>query len=335
LAYFLKQLYRPGAIVWQGKRWNSLAELAEKMMNTAVPEGYAEILKNKLVTHWLDNTPGIQCDEQTRELVAKIEKTSQEYPCLACYWFGFAFANKRIWHSFVTGKEEQEVASVELLLKLFFGHSATSLFYVPLKSSDGYKPDLDSNGYNQLMSLELGAKFYGVLCSFGYDQRILEAFHMASEYDEYTKMLMLLELLDTICESEGGDPGDLQNFNLYFGPLGIATYVYEIQKAKHIYQAITPVGEGIIQSLETAELPSPGNVAQTRQKMQELIDAVQQLQSHLQNNPFLAQVGIMGTDIVCTNLQGYFLWRVVGRLAPLGMHERYMLADTRLDEGDK
>jgi len=43
----------------------------------------------------------------------------------------------------------------------------------------------------------------------------------------------------------------------------------------------------------------------------------------------------MGTDIVCTNLQGYFLWRVVGRLAPLGMHERYMLADTRLDEGDK
>ena len=301
LARFLKALYLPGGIVWRGYRWGSLAELAEKMMQTNQPKSYGEILQKRMISHWLENTTGIIRAQDSVDLVHKIEDVSQTYPEIACYWFGFAFAELKKLD--VCGDTINDIAM--LFDKAF---SSAKKFYC----EDGV--------YSQLMDSTTGAKLYGFLCSYGHCDKIEKTLKESASNSEHDKYQLILAMLEVIGQEERIDMDLFEQFYLNYGPLATASYIYKIQKAEQIYKGLNSVGEDIVRSLESVTLPEACPIEECRAKMQQLLELTTKLEQQLQNNPFLTEAGVYGNSAVaCTDLRGYFAYSLMGRNIPMGL----------------
>ena len=204
LAYYLKELYAPGPIVWKGYTFNSLSELAGRMTQTKTPDNYAELLQKRIISHWLKNTEGIRVPEETLNLTEEIEALSDKFPEIACYWFGFSFAESKTLQ--ICGAE---ITDMQGLIAAMF--RSPYAFYC-----DG--------GYEQLMDQKTGGALYGFLYSLGMRKLAEESWRSARDCDTYHRCCLLLDMLDAMAEKAGSSPTKLRSFFHRYGPVGIGTF---------------------------------------------------------------------------------------------------------------
>ncbi len=303
LAVFLKSLFAPGPIVWRGYTFVSLQALAERMRATKTPAAYGEILQKHCVSHWLANTEGIESDEKTAELVNVMEAASLQEPELACYWFGNSFSPRREMQ--LNG---QTVATIGDLLR--------ALFKVP---RDFYL----KGGFEQLMDRAGGAKLYGFLYSFGYQEIVDAQWRQAVQCDEFNKLCVLLGMLDTIAVKAKEDPAPLRRFFLQYGPMGIATYTKRLidRSGDPVYQGLDADGKQAISQIAAFQPASGESVEELFRVYTPLLELVNRFKVLLLDNPYCVSTGVYeDTGVLCTNLVGCFAFQIFGRTAPLGFH---------------
>lgn len=301
LSVFLKKLFPPGPIVWRGYTFESLSALASGMVVAQNPSGYVEILNNRCISHWLDNTEGITVPPETRALVGEIEGTAATLKDIACYWFGNAFAPERKLS--VCGQTVSDVAG---LVSALFASPKT--FY-----RDG--------GCNMLCALGDANAFVGFLYSLGYRKVVEETVKAIHGRDAFGMAVIMFGMLDAIAEKEGVNTDALREFFVTFGPLGIATYTQKLvkQSAPKVYTALDSEGANILSKISAFKARENGNLQVIYTAHLPLIELVDTLQRHLTDNPHLVLAGVYDQKgVLCRNLLGCFAFSIFERQAPLG-----------------
>lgn len=301
LSLFLKRLYKPGPIVWKGHTFRSLQELANKMVVTRTPEGYAELLEQNCISGWLAETTGIKVEKDTVDLVNRIEAVAAESPVLACYWFGNSFAQER--SVTVCGRT---VNSMQDLIDAMFRDPAS--FY-------------EGDGYSMLMDRDKGVALYGFLYSFGFQDQIEAAWKEAKHADEFNRACILFSMMDILAEKAGADPSRIREFFCKYGPVGPAITTKELvdREDRGVYEGLDAGGKQILEEIKNFSAASNGDVDELFRAYTPLVSMVQSLEKQLNGNPFNISSGLYeNTGVLCRNLAGCFAFEIFGRLAPLG-----------------
>ena len=302
LAVFLKDLYAPGPIVWKGYTFKSLEELGEKMIVTKTPEVYAEILQEECISHWLENTEGINADEETIKLVSQIEKHSRLEPSAACYWFGNCFAQHK--RTSVCGRVVNDVGS---FIRVLFNSPEDFYF---------------NDGLSKFLDAKKGADLYGFLYSFGFKDLAAETTRNFGNIDEFEKTCYVISMLDTVADkSEGADVSIVRNFFVKYGPIGATIYAQQLaqQSDNPIYQALDNEGKNILNQIISFKIPNVTSVSELFNAYVPLMKHIETMRVSLTDNPFLVSSGAYeNKGVVCTNLAGSFAFDFLGRKAPLG-----------------
>lgn len=301
LAVFLKSLFAPGPIVWKGYTFNSLNELANKMVATKTPEAYGEILQKQCISHWLSNTAGIKVDDETKKLVDEIEALSVNEPELACYWFGNSFASKKYVKIC-----DHEVSTLSELTEALFS-----------SPSDFYQKD----GLQKLENKLEGADLYGFLYSFGYRSLIDKSWEELRRMDEFNKVSVLFTMLDNIMTQSSTDAAKVRDFFMQFGPIGIATYTKQLlaEMGDKVYKALDVDGKQTLSKISEFFGPVCGTVEELFRGYNPLVEHVERLSKNIMDNPFCVMTGVYeNKGVICTDLMGCFAFKIFGRIAPLG-----------------
>lgn len=298
LSIFLKALNPSGPIVWKGYTFKSLGILGSKMTKTKNPRGYSELLQNNCISHWINNTEGIKVNEKTLKIINSIEKLSITEPEVACYWFGNSFAPKRMLKIC-----NRTVTSISELIE--------SMFCSP---SDFYMTD----GYQKLMSRIHGADLYGFLYSFGYRKIVQKEWEHANSCDTFSKVVVLMSMLDVISEKAGVDAEPIRKFFVNYGPIGMVVYTKKLVENK-IYKALDSEGKQILNRICNYNVELIGSIDELYREYIPLIESVDKLYQNLIDNPHLIFAGAYeNRGVICTNLIGCFAYRIFDRMAPLG-----------------
>ncbi|MBR5093467.1 MAG: protein kinase, partial [Oscillospiraceae bacterium] len=301
LAIFLKTLYAPGPLVWNGATYKSLAELAGAMLSTASPRTMSEILQKRLVSHWLRETEGIQADRGTVALVDEIESVATDYPELSCFWFGNSFSGRRSVR--ICGREAKDMKG---LLHVMFSEPA---------------PFYTKDGWAQLTDRKQGGRLYGFLYSLGYRQLADETFREADGCDEFNKLCLLLVMMDSIAVREKADPAVLRGFFRESGPMGIATCTKRLAEMPNsaVYLGLDPEGKKLLAKVRDFRLPENGPLDRQYRELIPLLEQVDKMHEKLIDDPFCISSGVFEPrGILCKDLSGCFAFQIFDRLAPLG-----------------
>lgn len=300
LSIFLKTLFAPGHIVWKGQNYMGLGELGEKMLSSANPASYGELLKEHVVSHWLANTEGITVDEKTKQLVDDIEAVSISEPEIACYWFGNSFAQERKLS--ICGKTVSDIPGL-----------INAMFSSPL---DFYQGD----ALRKMLDRKAGADFYGFLYGLGYKDAVNSTWGHLSRTDMFNKASLLMSMMDNIAVKAGADPTIIRSFFLKYGPVGMATYTKQlVEKRNEVYSPLDADGKQAITAIINFQGPASGTVEELFRAYTPLVDSVDKLRRLLTDNPFCIVTGVYETrGVICRNLVGCFGFKVYDRLAPLG-----------------
>lgn len=300
LAVFLKSLFAPGHIVWNGYSFSSLQELGNKMVVAKTPAAYGEILQKHCISHWLANTEGISVDEDTKKLVDDIEALSVSEAEIACYWFGNSFATKRQLTIC-----EKTVSTVPQLIE--------AMFTIPLTF---YKKD----GLKKLLDRKEGADFYGFLFSLGYKEIVNAEWENLKQCDMFNKTILLISMMDNIAVKAGADPKIIRNFFVKYGPVGIATYTKQLLvQNDNVYTPMDADGKQAISKITGFREPTSGAVDELFRAYTPLVESVDNFRKILIDNPFCVATGVYESKgVLCTNLIGCFAFNIFERLAPLG-----------------
>lgn len=301
LAVFLKSLFAPGPIVWKGYTFHSLSELAGKMVSTNNPKAYAELLKKQCISHWLANTEGITVDEKTIRLVDQIEELSLKEPELACYWFGYSFAEKKSLQIC-----DKTVTTVEELIEALL--SSPSKFY-------------KGDGYDKLVNREIGANLYGFLFSFGYRELIDKIWKEAAFCNLFHKVVMLFSMLDNIAIKAQVDPTIIREFFVNYGPVGMLTYTQKLaaRTEDKVYTALDAEGRQALSKVAGFKEPKGGNVDELFRAYTPLVELIDNLRRCLTENPHCILTGVYDNEgVICSNLMGCFAFKIFDQPAPLG-----------------
>ena len=271
------------------------------MVTTKTPAAYGEILQKKLLSHWLENTPGLNAGRDTLQLVRSMENLAAREPETAVFWFGNSFASgKRI---FLCGYTVENYS--QLLDALF--HSPRAFY--------------QSGGYEMLMDRTSGARLYGFLYALGCERIVDNYWKQAKNADEYQKLCLLLSMLDAIADKTKTDATILRRFFLTYGPVGIATYTKALvsHKGAAVYAPLDKEGQELLSRIAAFRASDPGSIEKIQQDLVPLTEMVARLQKLLVDNPFLIRTGAYEPrGILCRNLQGCFGFRIFGKDAPLG-----------------
>ena len=300
LSVFLKNIFPPGPIVWKGYTFTSLGELGNKMVSTKTPVAYSELLQNHCISHWLENTEGIQINSNTLDLVDSIEALSLKQPEVACFWFGNSFAPARylkICKSTVTNVEE--------LTRALF--SSPNVFY-------------QTDGFQKLIDRTDGADLYGFLYSLGYKEIIDKEWEELKSCDLFNKTCILLSMIDTITVKAGTNPKIIRDFFCLYGPIGLAVYVKELVD-NGIYIALDSSGAQILDRISSFNSPTSGTIDDLIRSYAPLVLSVEMLQNNLIDNPYCIISGVYeNKGVICSNLIGCFAFKIFDREAPLGFN---------------
>lgn len=307
LSVFLKNLFAPGPIVWRGATFNSLNELASKMVVTKTPTAYSELLQNHCISHWLANTEGIKADDDTIKLVDSIESLSLTEPEVACYWFGNSFASGRVLKIC-----NSTVTTIDELIEALF--SSPNFFY-------------QEDGYQKLINRADGADLYGFLYSFGYKEMVETEWDNLKSCDLFNKTSIIFSMLDNIAFKAGVDPTIIRRFFVSYGPVGIATYTKKLVES-NAYMPLDSDGKQIIIKIASFKAPEGGAVADLFRTYTPLLDSIDKLRRNLIENPHCILTGVFeNKGVICTNLVGCFAFKIFDRLAPLGFDTWIETAD--------
>lgn len=315
LSIFLKTLYAPGPIVWKGYTFNSLSELADKMVVAKTPASYSELLQNHCISHWLNNTEGITVKEETRVLVDKIEELSVTEPEIACYWFGNSFAaNKKMTIC------DHEVVNIEQLINAMFS-----------SPNDFYQKD----GYDKLLNKKTGADLYGFLYSFGYKEVVDKEWEHLNSCDWFNRTVILFSMLEHIATKESVNPTLIRHFFVDYGPIGAAIYARHLATRidNPVYVALDAEGKRLLGNIVGFKQPDLGSVDDMFKAYTPLMESIDKLRRNLIENPHCILAGVYESKgVICTNLVGCFAFKIMGRLVPLGFSAMIENADGGLKQ---
>ena len=300
LAEFLKQLYKPGPIVWRGYTYESIRELADRMVNTKTPSAYAELLTEKVVSDWLANTSGIDVTNEQKELVSHIEDKAGSYPETAVYWFGFAFSQKHT--STINGKGASDLG--EALNNIF---ETPSVFY-------------EHGGYETLTDRAQGQQFYGLLYSLGFGDTMEHAEKTYANYADFDKICVYMDILDQIADKVGVSTELLRSFFTQYGPYGYVLYLHELTNRNGaIYESVDSTGKAALEKVASFKPASGVSIGELIPSYASLETFVLQMQRHLTDNPYRLLSGAYAySGIMCKNMEGVCAFDFLGRRAPLG-----------------
>ncbi len=297
LAVFLKSLFAPGPIVWKGYTFNSLSELGYKMANTEKPIAYSELLQNQCISHWLDNSLGLDVNDETRTIVESIEELSTSEPELACYWFGNSFSPNR--SLYICGKK---VSNLEELYSTLFESPQT--FY-------------QKDGLKKLINKKDGADLYGFLYSFGYRDLIKTECDQLKGCDSFNKINILFSMLDDIATKSGVDPKPLRDFYMSYGPVGIAVCTKMLVEQGY-YMGLDSEGNQLLKMITEFDIQDNGTIAEIYREYSPLIDYADKLSKILITNPHCILAGVYeNKGIIAKNLNACFAYKIFDRRAPL------------------
>ena len=305
LALFLKELYAPGPLVWKGDTYKSLEALGESLLETRAARSRSEILQKGIVSNWLDETQGIQVQEDTRSLTRQIEALSQQQPEACCYWFGNSFSGR---HSVrICGKQASDMSG---LISIMFADPTN--FY-------------RREGIEHLTDRGVGGSLYGFLYSLGYQELVEKEWKHAQDCDDFNKVCVLLSMLDNIATQEKADAAPLRRFFRDFGPMGIVSYTKKLleEMGDDVYFGVDSEGKRCLKELKNMQLPGYGPVEQQYREMLPLAEKVEKLRGLLMDDPFCFACGAYEPrGVLCKDLRGCFAYRVFGRPAPLGFQSK-------------
>ncbi len=301
LFVFLKALYAPGAIVWKGRRFDSLSALGAAMLSAPNPAFYSELLSNHCISCWLDRTSNISVGEQSRSLVTDIELLAAVEPELACFWFGNSFAEKR---RLVVNK--REVSNLGELLAAMF--SSARAFY-----------QLDA--YKKLLDRKAGADMYGFLFSLGFRGVVDAAWEQMADCDVFHKTALLLAMMDNIAVKGKQNPALLRRFFVSYGPVGVAAYTQSlvVRSDNPVYIALDREGQKALEQIASFQAPPANTTEELFRAYLPLVESVEQMRRILIDNPYCIQAGDYDEQgVLCANLMGCFAFNIFDRPAPLG-----------------
>lgn len=302
LSVFLKSLFAPGAIVWKGYTFNSLGDLANKMVKTQNPEGYAELLQKRCISHWLSNTEGIKKDSATNELVEEIEKLSINEPEIACYWYGNSFSQDKYLSIC-----DNQVSNLSELIDMMF--SNPSAYY-------------EVDGFEKMMDRKTGADLYGFLYSYGYKELIDKQWLELGKCNQFNKASLLFAMFEDIAKKSKCDSDVIRKFFIHFGPIGAATYTKSLVCGDNdIYMPLDVDGKQILAAIKSTSINYDSDIQSIFKEYVPLIENIEKLQKMLIDNPFCIVAGVYNSKgVICTNLMGTFGFDLYGKSAPLGYH---------------
>ncbi|MCR5263151.1 MAG: hypothetical protein K6D94_04700, partial [Clostridiales bacterium] len=303
LAVFLKALYPSGPLVWKGYTFSSLRELGERMKATSKPEGYAEILDERLISDWLAGTPDISVSDETVKLVGDIEKLAGTEPGVAVYWFGNAFAAEPGITVMDFG-----VSGVGDLSSVMF--TSPRMFY-------------EDGGLDMLLDRKKGAALYGFLYSLGYKDLIGSVMEKDSERSEFSKACVRIAMLEMIAEKEGdmNAAEDIKKFYVEYGPAAYAAYVKKLVERTNgpVYRGLDREGEHVLSEIKDYRLLTAGAFSDVSRSLAGLVTLADKMRGMLIDNPYLIAGGVYETHgVLCLNLVGCFAFEILGKKAPLG-----------------
>ena len=303
LSIFLKELYPSGPIVWRGYTFSDFRGMADRMKATKTPDAYGEILRERVISHWLENTPDIDPKGETRRLVAEIEKLSDREPGVACYWFGNYFSGSP--QLTVCGMTVSDIAG---LCDVIF--ASPENFY-------------DGGGLEALGDRDRGAALYGFLYSFGYRELIDEVYERASEMTDFSRACLLVTMMEMIAENEGAAASaeKIKSFYVTYGPAAYASYVKKLVMRQNgqVYKGLDRDGEHALADIRDYRLVETGDMSDISKSFSGLITLVDRMRGMLTDNPQLISSGIYESHgVICLNLVGCFAFSMLGKPAPLG-----------------
>ena len=302
-AMFLKALYPEGPIVWRGRTFRSLGEIANEILTSNERHLFIEMLNKGCISFWLKNTVGITVNEETINLVLDIEELSHKKPALACYWFAYCFAETK-----KLSICNRSVSTVAELISAMFVSPAT--FY-------------NTDGYGKLSNQADGAALYGFLFSFGFKALIDKSWEALKDCDTFNKTVVLFSMMDSIAGVSKVDPTAVREFFVNYGPVGIAAYTKKLVSggADKYYKALDSDGRSILARIRDFKVPSTNTVEALYNAYTPLIDSVSALQRVLIDNPYCIITGDYDKKgVICTNLAGCFAYKIFDRPAPLGFN---------------
>lgn len=299
LLIFLKTLFPQGHIVWKGQNFKSLKELGNKIITSSNPEKYADIFQNNIISHWLDKTDNIDVDEHNKRLVSDIEKISLQESELACFWFGFSFADKEKRILNICNKN---ISTYNKLIKTIF--SSPNTFYEEV--------------IDKMLNRIKGADLYGFLYYLGCKDIINNCWNNISKKNDFDKLCIIFSMLDKIAEKEKANTEIIRDFCIKYGPLGFAAYTKKLIE-QNVYISTNPTGRSIISKIENFNIPTTGCIEELFKAYQPLLSDIDTFTENLFDNPFCISAGIYNDKgIVCTNLAGCFAYDFFGKKAPVG-----------------
>ncbi|MCR5160943.1 MAG: protein kinase [Lachnospiraceae bacterium] len=301
---FLRMVYPMGEFVWRGKKYASLSEIGNAAQQKENEAGIAGFLSDRLLSVWLDNSEGLSgADASTRQLIHEIEELSRtnNYSPIAVAWLGFAFGSRKS----CSWKQTSITNAGDFVKKAV---SSAQFFY-----GDGGTMDLLKHRNKQSMDL------FGLICSFGYKDHLLKMFSKKRDSDAKISSLLFV-FLENLAGKNASLTEQVRKAYLTFGPLGYLGYTRTLVN-KGIYKGTTPEDQKILTEVKNYKYDRLVSLTIDEEgaELASLLRPVTYIKDHLQNNPYLAEIGIFrGKTMRCSQADGLFCCTFLGAEVPMG-----------------
>ena len=304
LADFLRSLYPIGPIVWRGYTFNSPADLAVRMLSTKKPQNFADILREKIVSSWLEGNVVYTVSDDKKNKINVIEEYAKSQPEIACYWFGNTFSNNKLAMIF-----DRELTS--------FGSVINVLFESPRKFY------LDG-GLEVLTSRQ--ASFYGYLYSFGVEDIIENTWQLVQDKQigMSRKICLYISMIDQIAERIGANTSDIRSFFIKYSPVAGTIYVRQLilNEGEAVYKALDDESREIISEIENFRNPVDKSVKDMLEEYSDLANIIDRFRKKLVGNPYNIGAGAyLNRGILCNDLRGVFAFKFYDEVFPIGFSD--------------
>lgn len=293
-------------LVWKGSSWNSMQLFADDILASENSMFYAEMFEKELISLWLEKTSLLVNDDKQMSLIKDIEVKSHINSLVACFWFAFLYASKK--------KLEFDNA---------FYASTTELIKKIIESPMNFYKE---GGYlARLINIEKSYKLFGFICSGGSARVGCAEYVYTYLKEEVSDLCQQVHFLFVLFEQMGEalEQRDfvekLQSTYIKFGPYGDVAYIHSLVKDKDYFCSDTKEGISILDEIKNREVVQMGTISSMGKQLIDVKKLTDKMYENMQNNTLLAQAGIYKDKIIkCSNLQGYYLYRYLDRVVPLG-----------------
>lgn len=229
---------------------------------------------------------------------------------MSCFWFGFSFAEKRELK--IGGKT---VSTMPELLHALFDDPYE--FY----HGDILKSITDPRG--------AGARIYGFLYSFGYDQVIGKYWKEIDWKSMFKISCLTISMFDDIASQAKVDTAPIRKLFYEYGPIGGYVYAQRLvmNAGDEVYRSLDSKGAQVLKEIREVKLDPNQPVQKIYADHVILAEKVERMRDMMTDNPFCLETGVYEQKgILCTNLKGCFAFRLYDKAMPLGFEAHILEA---------